>query len=236
MLGGVLRLLVLALPQQYKFARQQFAANRDLMLLGQSSSGQRPLAEALAERALRECFLPEGQPLPRSKQAFTDTIEHHRSELNTMMVAFGNIVSALLKEWRAVRQAMTKLSAPVFKEALADIETQLASLLPNDFLQTTEQPWFGHLPRYMKALTKRLERLAGNVARDTQLMQQVHPYVKRYGELQARKSLRQHELNKLRWMIEEFRVSLFAQELKTAVPVSAKRLNEQLELAQKEAV
>jgi ATP-dependent helicase HrpA len=235
MLGGVLRLLVLALPQQYKYARQQFASNRDLMLLGQGSSGQRPLADALAERALRECFLPDGQALPRSQQAFADLIESHRSELSPLVVALGNTISSLFKEWRAVRQSMSKLNAPVFKDALADVEQQLASLLPDDFLQTIEQPWFGHLPRYMKSLSKRLGRLAGNVARDAQLMQQVQPFVQRYRALQARKALRQTELNKLRWMIEEFRVSLFSQELKTSISVSAKRLNEQLDLAQKEA-
>jgi ATP-dependent helicase HrpA len=235
MLGGLLRLLVLALPQQYKFARQQFAGNRELMLLGQGISTDKPLADALAERSLRECFLPEGQTLPRSKQTFADLIELRRSELNAVVASLGNTVSALLKEWRTVRQAMSKLSPP-FKDALADIELQLASLLPGDFLQTIEQPWFGYLPRYMKALARRLERLSGNVARDAQLMQQVQPFVSRYRELQSRKSLQQIELNKLRWMIEEFRVSLFAQELKTAVPVSAKRLNEQLDLAQKEAL
>jgi len=236
MRDGVLRLLVLALPQQYKFARQQFAANRDLMLLGQGSSGQRPLADALAERALRECFLHDDQPLPRDRQAFSALIERHRSELNSVVVTLGNTISALFKEWRAVRQAMSKLASPVLKDALADMDQQLKQLLPDDFLRTTTQPWFGHLPRYLKAAGKRLERLAGNVARDAQLMQQVQPFVQRYRQLDARKSLRQIELHKLKWMIEEFRVSLFAQELKTSIPVSAKRLEEQLQSAQKEAV
>jgi ATP-dependent helicase HrpA len=87
----------------------------------------------------------------------------------------------------------------------------------------------------MKALARRVERLSGNLARDTQLMQQVRPYVLGDQKLLARKSLQQDELNQLKWMIEEFRVSLFAQELKTAVPVSIKRLNEQLQRAEKEA-
>ncbi|MGE0113957.1 MAG: ATP-dependent RNA helicase HrpA [Steroidobacteraceae bacterium] len=235
MRGGVLRLLVLALPQQYKFARQQFSGSRELMLLGQGIGSDKPLADVLAERALRECFLPEGQTLPRSKQDFDRLVEQHRAGLNEVMTRLSHTLLSLFKEWRAVRQALLKLNAPVFKDAVVDIEVQLSGLLPNDFLQTTEQPWFGHLPRYMKALTRRIERLSGNVARDTQLLQQIQPYMNSYRQLLARKSLQQHELNKLKWMIEEFRVSLFAQELKTAVPVSAKRLSEQVELARKEA-
>jgi ATP-dependent helicase HrpA len=235
MLGGVLRLLILALPQQYKFARQQFAGNRELMLLGQGSTGQQSLADGLAERALRECFLPEGQPLPRNLDAFTVMLEQHRAELNAIVTRLGTAMLNLFKDWRAVRQTLAKLDAAVFKQSTADIELQLSSLLPDHFLQATGQPWFGHQPRYMKALLRRVERLPGNVARDTQLLQQVQPYLQMYQQLLARKSLQQNELNKLKWMIEEFRVSLFAQELKTSIPVSAKRLDEQVELARKEA-
>jgi ATP-dependent helicase HrpA len=235
MLGGVLRLLVLALPQQYKFAQQQFAANRELLLLGQGIAAKQALPDALAERAIRECFIGEGRALPHSREAFLKLIDAYRADLNEAVSRLGNSMLSLFKEWRAVRQALTKLTAPGFAEAISDIQQQLNGLLPTDFLHSTAQPWFGHLPRYMKALTRRVERLSGNLARDTQLMQQVQPYVLGYQKLLARKSLQQDELNQLKWMIEEFRVSLFAQELKTAVPVSIKRLNEQLQRAEKEA-
>ncbi len=235
MRAGVLRLVILAVPQQYKFARQQFYSNKQLLLLGQGSSGNKPLADALAERVLRECFLPEEQALPRSQADFVELIERHRAELNDVVSRLANTMLSLFTEWRAVRQDITRMTTPVFKPAIADIEAQLQDLLPDNFLQATGQPWFGHLPRYVKAIKRRVERLSGNVARDTQLMQQVQPYWKGYQQLLTRKSLQQSELHKLKWMIEEFRVSLFAQELKTAVPVSGKRLDEQLALARKEA-
>ena len=235
MRGGVLRLVILALPQQYKFARQQFSGNRQLLLSGQGSSGSSPLPDALAERAMRECFLPEGQALPRSQIDFARLIDTHRTELNDVISRMASAMQSLFAEWLGVRQDLARLTIPVFKPAIADMEAQLRCMLPEDFLQTVEQPWFGHLPRYMKAVKRRLERLSGNVARDTQLMQQVLPYSQGYQQLVVRKGLQQHELQKLRWMIEEFRVSLFAQELKTALPVSGKRLDEQLALASKEA-
>ncbi len=232
---GVLRLLVLALPQQFKFARQQFAGNRELLLAGQGSTGQQPLADALAERAMRECFLPDGVDLPRSKEVFDQLIELRRAELNAVVTRLASAMLMLFKEWRAVRQALARLNPAVFAAAISDIEQQVLGLMPHDFLHALEQPWFGHLPRYMKALGRRVERLAGNVARDAQLLQQVQPFVSSYQQLLARKSLQQSELRKLKWMIEEFRVSLFAQELKTSMPVSAKRLADQIELARKEA-
>ncbi len=234
MLGGVVRLLVLTLSQQYKFARQQFVSNRELMLLGQGSVGQKPLADALAERTLRQCFMADENNLPRSRQAFEELIERHRSELDTTMTRMNTQMLDLFKDWRVVRQGLSKLNSSVFTDSRADIERQLQGLLPAHFLHSTEQFWFAQLPRYLKALARRVERLSGNTARDAQLLQQVQPFVVQCQHLSARKSLQQTELSRLKWMIEEFRVSLFAQELKTAIPVSAKRLSEQVELARKE--
>ncbi|MGD9842556.1 MAG: DUF3418 domain-containing protein, partial [Steroidobacteraceae bacterium] len=234
MRDGVLRLLMLGLPQQYKFLRQQFSTNKELLLMGQGTSAQQSLPDALAERAIRDCFLPEGQSLPRSKHEFAELIERHRAELNEQASKLSSGLLSVFKDRRAVNMTLNKLNAPAFQAAISDIELQLTELLPEHFLKTTPLPWFGCLPRYLKALLRRVERLPGNVVRDTQLMRQVQPYINSYRKLALRKLLQHDELNKLKWMIEEFRVSLFAQELKTIIPVSVKRLNEQLELARKE--
>lgn len=233
--NGILRLLILSLPQPYKFTRQQFAANRELLLLGQIISSRIPLVDALAERAMRECFLNTDEPLPRTRDAFLQLIERHRAELNETATRLGNGMLNLFKDWRALRQALSRLTAPAFAESLLDIESQLHELLPDDFLSSTEQPWFDHLPRYLKALSRRIERLSGNVARDRQLLQQLRPFTQGYLRLLDRNPAQQTQLRRLKWMIEELRVSLFAQELKTAMAVSVKRLDEQLELAVKEA-
>ncbi len=232
---GVLRLLVLALPQQYKFARQQFTANRQLMLLGHGLSGHQHLADRFSERAFLDCFLPEDQAVPRSAEAFYKIIDTYRAEINFTVTKTADAMQGLLKDVHTVKQLLAKLNSSVFTAAKADVEQQLAYLLPNDFLQTTDQPWFGYLPRYLKALVRRMEKMPSGVERDAALMQQVQPFVKEYLQLCSRKPLVQVELTRLKRMIEEFRVSLFAQELKTSMPVSAKRLSEQLERARKEA-
>ena len=232
---GVLRLLVLALPQQYKFARQQFSSNRELMLLGQGLSGSKHLADSLSERVFRECFLPENQSVPRSVEEFNQLLDARRTELNSSVVRMTESMLSMFRDLHTIRQAVSRLNAPAFATARSDIEQQLNGLVSGDFLQSIPPPWFGYLPRYLKALARRVEKLAGNVTRDTSLMQQLQPFMKEYQQLVARKSLVQIELVRLKWMIEEFRVSLFAQELKTLIPVSAKRLAEQLERARKEA-
>jgi ATP-dependent helicase HrpA len=105
--------------------------------------------------------------------------------------------------------------------------------LPPDFIETTPRPWLDYLPRYLKAITRRIERLPPNVRRDAELSAKVKPFSTALLSLLALPALSgvRPELDELRWMIEEFRVSLFAQELKTMIRVSDKRLDEQLSLA-----
>jgi len=109
----------------------------------------------------------------------------------------------------------------------------MALLLPPDFIEATARPWFDYLPRYLKAITRRVERLPPNVRRDAELSAKVKPFATALRALMAEPALTgaRPELDDFRWMIEEFRVSLFAQELKSMVRVSEKRLEEQLRLA-----
>jgi ATP-dependent helicase HrpA len=127
------------------------------------------------------------------------------------------------------------MSAPSFKEAAADVQEQLAVLTPPDFIASIPEPWFGHLPRYLRAINRRLERLPGNAKRDAEVMKLIAPFAlasKRF----AGKAVIHPELDKLQWMIEEYRVSLFAQDLKTSMPVSDKRLAEQVQRAKEESL
>jgi ATP-dependent helicase HrpA len=98
------------------------------------------------------------------------------------------------------------------------------------------RPWLDYLPRYLKAIERRMERLPANARRDAELAVKVKPFVAGVQDLTARltRPTVPPQLFQLRWMIEEYRVSLFAQELKTPMKVSDKRLAEQLEAARME--
>ena len=136
-----------------------------------------------------------------------------------------------------MRSALDAARNPASAAAVADINSQLAVLLPPDFIESTPQPWLGHLPRYLKAIVRRLGRLPAEARRDAELASRVQPLVEAVRKLAAN-SLEMEapsELRQLRWMIEEFRVSLYAQDLKTVMRVSEQRLAEQLERAKTEA-
>jgi ATP-dependent helicase HrpA len=114
------------------------------------------------------------------------------------------------------------------------LAAELVALVPPRFPERVAFDRLPHLPRYLKALLTRLERGALNPVKDQERARQIAPYVEALRKLEAepkRSAEARRAVEEFRWMIEEFKVSLFAQELGTAVPVSAKRLDQQLERA-----
>src|SRR5262249_42597544 len=150
------------------------------------------------------------QPLPRNESAFGKLLESRRSQLNEVADRLCAIVTSTFKEWRAVRLRLDKLSFPSFADAFSDINNQLQSLLPADFIASVPRPWLDQLPRYLKAIGRRLERLPANARRDAELAGKVRPFVAGMQGLVAQLLRRTvpAELAQLRWMIEEYRVSL----------------------------
>jgi ATP-dependent helicase HrpA len=117
--------------------------------------------------------------------------------------------------------------------AINPLADELAGLVPCRFLDRIEYDRLTHLARYLKALLVRAERAVLNPAKNQDRLRQLAPYQAALRKLQAqptrsREALRQIE--SFRWMVEEFKISLFAQEIGTAMPVSPKRLDQQLEI------
>jgi ATP-dependent helicase HrpA len=110
---------------------------------------------------------------------------------------------------------------------VAEVQAQLQVLVYPGFVAATPPEQLRHLPRYLKAAVIRLEKLAREPARDRQRADQIRPYMQRYAEYRRRigEGASTAELERYRWLLEEFRVSLFAQELGTATAVSAARLD-----------
>ena len=233
--AGIARLAVLALPAQARQLRVQYAADRELVLLSQGSPLERPLPEALVDRAFAEAFVPQEQSLPRSAAEFHARLQARRGELSACAESLAALLRVILARWRSVRAALAAARrlagerTDAFSAALADIDAQLEALLPPDFLASIPDPWLRQLPRYLQAIARRLERLPGNVRRDAELAAQVRPFAAAWQRLAAGGGLaRSPSLTQFRWLIEEFRVSLYAQELKTLTPVSPQRLSAEL--------
>jgi ATP-dependent helicase HrpA len=139
-----------------------------------------------------------------------------------------------LKEARA---ALVALAAPAFAPGRDSIQRQLSALLAPGWVRRTPASAFPQLPKYVKAAARRAQRLRDDVHRDHKLDAQVVPFTAALRDLDAKCGPfgRGPELERLRWMIEEFRLSLFAQDLRTQGPVSSRRLAAQLEKARDEA-
>ncbi len=121
---------------------------------------------------------------------------------------------------------------PVWLHAVADINEQLKQLIYNRFINRTPIEWLKEYPRYFKAINLRLEKPAGGEARDRVNMLEIKPLWQDYLDRKQKheqQGIVDVELENYRWMVEELRVSLFAQELKTKMPVSAKRVKKQME-------
>ncbi|HEX7012345.1 MAG TPA: ATP-dependent RNA helicase HrpA [Steroidobacteraceae bacterium] len=232
---AVLRLAMLALPEQYKYARQRFAGDRELVLLGQGVNRVRPLADAFAEKCFRECFLGD-DPLPRSAEQFHALLDRRRGSFGEVADRVFSLSREVLRELRAVRQKLVTLSSPAFDRLREDVQSQLEALVPEDFPAGVPSALWPHLTRYFKALSRRLEKASTNVKRDNELMSHIAPAMRSLVQLKSlpRHSVSRAELERLEWMIEELRVSLFAQDLRTAIPVSEKRVAEQIERAREE--
>ncbi|HEY6484679.1 MAG TPA: ATP-dependent RNA helicase HrpA [Steroidobacteraceae bacterium] len=235
--AAVARLAMLQLPQQVKYVGKRIADDRQLVLLSGGLPIEGSVAEALTRRAFRECFVGADAGLPQDRPSFTSLLDSRRGELGAVADRLATLATAILQQWRTVRAALAALRAGVagaaVAAALADIEQQLRTLLPPDFLESTPRPWLEHIPRYLTAIARRLARLPANQSRDAQLAARAKAFSDWLQSVprQPSGSAAAIELARLRWMLEELRVSLFAQELKTALPVSPQRLNEQLEVA-----
>jgi ATP-dependent helicase HrpA len=98
--------------------------------------------------------------------------------------------------------------------------------MPKTFIAATPWPQLQHFARYLKAITQRLDKVRTDAARDSQRMAELRPQDQRYWRLVAeRKGVQDARMLEFRWLLEELRVSFFAQELRTPQPVSIKRLD-----------
>jgi ATP-dependent helicase HrpA len=235
--AGIVRLAALALPQQHDLARRQWASDREFTLLLAGAGFGKELLGEIADRAVADAVLGPTGELPRTRAQFEALVERGRSDVVDRANDIARIVKAVLLALKDVRAQMSHSNGAPFAPARTSVNDQLAELLAPGWVRDTPDGWWTQLPKYVRAIARRLERARGDVERDRKLQAQVEPYEReaRRLRLAADLDLPGAERERLRWMVEEFRLSLFAQDLRTLLPVSAKRLDEQLQLAQRES-
>jgi ATP-dependent helicase HrpA len=227
---GVLRLLRLGCAQSIKFLRKQMLRGNEFNLVLAGAGLERgPLGDDLIDAAFVQA-MDLGSALPRDQPSFQAVLLAGTGELVTRANEIEALLLNTLRTLAEVRRALAGSEAKKWPDTRADIEQQLAQLMPPGFQRDTPAEWLAQYPRYMKALRSRVERLSGQYAKDqkhTALLQSLceplwEALVQRPGLLQLCPAAIQY-----RWMLEELRVSFFAQNLGTRQAVSEKRLREQ---------
>ena len=197
---------------------------------GRPASGTGAEARAdLVERAVTRLFVAPAGPI-REPGRFEAVLAAGREEFAGALAAVGGEALAILRAARALRQLIDAPDAHAPPESLADAQRQLDGLVHHGFLAATPEEAFASLPRYLEALRVRLAKLRRGGANDARRLAGILPLQQRL-ESKAREARargrRDPELARHRWMLEEYRISVFAQELGTAFRVSRKKLDEQ---------
>jgi ATP-dependent helicase HrpA len=206
--AGVRRLLAIAFKDRVRELERSWA--RDVVL--------GPVKEELVAAALERAFL--GDSLPMTQADFARRVEEGRSRFMLIAQEMARTAGAILSAHAELQKRLAQ-AAKAFAQAAEDVKQQLARLLRSGWLAGTPWARLQHYPRYLKAAALRLEKLRADPARDARLMGELQPLLSAW--LRAPRPLNA-ELEQFGWLLEELRVSLYVQELKTPVPVSAKRL------------
>ncbi|MDD4999513.1 ATP-dependent RNA helicase HrpA [Rhodoferax sp.] len=229
--AGLRRLFALQLKDALKYLEKNVPDLQKMavtyMQVGKNPDGSgtggtlEELREQIISVALDRAFLLN--PLPTDEFAFKKRVEEGRGRLTLICTEVARLSATVLADYAvAARKIKDSKHAP---EASADAAQQLARLMPKRFLSVTPWPMLQHFPRYLKAITARLEKVRADPARDSARLKELLPLEQRYWRLVAeRKGVMDARQQEFRWLLEELRVSFFAQELRTPQPVSVKRL------------
>ncbi|WP_246072790.1 ATP-dependent RNA helicase HrpA [Extensimonas perlucida] len=219
--AGLRRLFALQLRDALKYLEKNIPDLQKMAIAYLPLGTQEELRAQIIDLALERAFLLE--PLPTDAAAFARRLEEGRARLTLIANEVARLAGAILLEYAsALRKLKDTKNAP---EAVQDAQQQLQRLLPQNFLGATPWAQLAHFPRYLKAIVLRLEKVRSDPARDAAKLAELRPHEQRYWRLLAeRKGRADARMQELRWMLEELRVSFFAQELRTPQPVSLKRL------------
>jgi ATP-dependent helicase HrpA len=213
--AGVLRLLAIAFRDRIRDLERPLAKD---VVLG-------PLKADVIAAALTRTFLQDS--VPTSQADFARRLDQGRSRFTLIAQEIARTASGILAERAAIEKKLNA-TAKTFPAQTQDVKQQLGRLLGPGWLARTPWERLQHLPRYLKAASMRLDKLRADPARDARLAAELasieQPY-RREAAARGRHGAPGAEFEQFGWLLEELRVSLFAQELKTPVPVSVKRLS-----------
>ncbi|MES2537037.1 MAG: ATP-dependent RNA helicase HrpA [Pseudomonadota bacterium] len=226
---GLRRLFALQLKEQLKYLEKNIPGLQQMGMQFMSLGSQEELRDQIIEAGLERACLQE--PLPKNAEEFNTRKEAGKSRLGLLVNEIARLGSQILVEYHALPKKLQ--GAKAHAAAVADIQSQLQSLVGKRFIADNDYAQLTHFPRYLKAINVRLEKLRADPTRDVRLMAEWAQVAAPWQRAQKERKNADPKMNEFRWLLEELRVSLFAQELRTPMPVSAKRLQKVWESMQR---
>jgi ATP-dependent helicase HrpA len=219
--AGLRRLFALQLKEPLKYLEKNIPDLQRMAAQFMALGTLEDLREQIVAVALDRAFL--GETLPGDARAFSTRLEEGRARLNLIAQEVARAVGAVLQEHANALRKLKDSKPP--KDVADDVTAQLQRLVHKRFVEHTPWQALNHLPRYLRAAVMRLDKLRSDPARDAQRLAELRPLEQRWQRrLAERRGAPDARLEEFRWLLEELRVSLFAQELRTPQPVSVKRL------------
>jgi len=222
---GVLRLLTIQLQSKIKDLRKSHGMKAAAKLAWSTIGSLDTLAENLVDSSL--ALVAGAEPVNvRSQVSFENLLKNTRSELGPATRQQAAHLDKTLRLWSVISAILDDEYAQLRPAVYEDMRSQLDDMVYDGFLQDLDPLRLQHYPRYLQAMQVRLEGIDKDPHRDADRMQQVSPFWEQYLELLQHGREYDDAVDNYRWLIEEFRVSLFAQQLGTSSKVSIKRLKQ----------
>jgi ATP-dependent helicase HrpA len=254
-LRGVQRLVELAIQKDLAWLEKDLRA----LVRYDAAYASIGTGEELRETALehlKNYILPQEALKKMTEAEFNAAVDEARKKLPGLGVQFIDRIGPILQQRQKVEEkvgrvgkgvaqtgkkltSLAQLGQPAATTSCNPLATELAELMPPRFLERMAYTRVPHLARYLKALLMRAERAALNPTKDQERVKLLAPYVSVLKRMQAKAQstwVADVLVDEFRWLVEEYKVSLFAQEVGTAVPVSPKRMDQQLELLKQSGV
>ncbi|MFM0261762.1 ATP-dependent RNA helicase HrpA [Paraburkholderia sediminicola] len=219
--AGLRRLFALQLKEPIKYLEKNLPGLREMAMQFMPRGTQEELRDQLIDTALDRACLQD--PLPADDISFHTRRDEGRSRLTLLAQEIARLVGQILSEYATVTKKLVQ--AKTFTAAHADMQNQLDGLIGKRFVVDTPYAQLTHFPRYLKGIALRIDKLKADSARDARQFAEFQPLLQNYQRaLAQRGGVLDPRLSEFRWLLEELRISLFAQELRTPMPVSVKRL------------
>lgn len=229
-LYGVLRLLLLRMSQQAKMLRANLFRNNAVQLQFAAVGEQKKRwIEDCLLAAARQSFAIDPDKLPETDSDFERLWQVGRESFTSDAESYATLLVEILGHYSDIRRALKKLNSLSWIHSVNDVNTQLEALFFDGFITELNRDELDQYPRYLRAILQRLSKLDGHYQRDRQCTLVLEPMQKQLMDFLAKApdDARSHaSLREYRWQLEEFRISLFAQNIGTRAPVSEKRLKQ----------